>query len=278
MERKSLLVSDLDGTLLGDEEALGRFAEWYKTHRASLRLVYATGRFYDSVAALIESTSLPEPDAVIGGVGTEIHSYPDGEHVEHWPRCLSHWDPEGIQTVLAEFDELEPQPGEFQTEFKLSYYAHDLAEQFLVKLRRNLASAGHDVETIYSSNRDLDMLPPGVSKGSATACLVSRWRLRPRQVLVAGDTGNDLSMFMRGYHGIVVGNAHEELKSLRYANVYHLEHAYADGVLDGLQYWLNETEDAVTGNGPMNGIDRNEDASPGNGVDPGSPRLVSQAC
>jgi len=245
VESRSLLVSDLDGTLLGDEEALDRFAEWYEAHRTSLRLVYATGRFFDSVAALIGSTSLPEPDAVIGGVGTEIHFYPDGKPVEHWPRCLGHWDPEGIRTVLAEFDELEWQPGEFQTEFKLSYYGHQLNSRFLIALRRRLAMAQHSVEIVYSSDRDLDVLPAGVNKGSATACLVAGWPLHSRQVLVAGDTGNDSSMFMRGYRGVVVGNAHEELQSLRSANVYHSEHAYADGVLDGLQYWLNKTEDAL---------------------------------
>lgn len=238
MGSRSLLISDLDGTLLGDEEALDRFAHWHQANRRHLSLVYASGRFFDSVVGLIGSTSLPEPDAVIGGVGTEIHRYADRRRVSGWPRCLDRWDPQGIQTVLAEFRKLEPQPTEFQRKFKLSYYAHELDTAFLVELRRRLVMSGHGVEIIYSSSRDLDVLPAGISKGSAAAFLASQWHLGPWQVIVSGDTGNDASMFMHGFRGIVVGNAQPELKAIRSPDIYHSKQAYAAGVLDGMEYWL----------------------------------------
>lgn len=245
MESRSLLVSDLDGTLLGDDEALDRFAELYEAHRASLRLVYATGRFFDSVVALIGSTSLPEPDAVIGAVGTEITLYPDGGSVDQWPPHSGSWDPDAIRAILTWCEILKPQPSEFQTDFKLSYYAHDLDASFLAQLRRDLADAGHYVETIYSSNRDLDVLPPGVSKGSAVVFLASKWGVRRNQVIVAGDTGNDASMFAGEFRGIIVGNAQPELKALRSSNIYHSDHSFAAGVLDGMKYWLNKTASGV---------------------------------
>ena len=92
MEGRSLLVSDLDGTLLGDDEALARFAEWYEANRTNLGLVYATGHFFDSVVALVESTCLPEPDAIIGAVGTEITWYRGSGPVEEWPSNTEDWN------------------------------------------------------------------------------------------------------------------------------------------------------------------------------------------
>ena len=62
-------------------------------------------------------------------------------------------------------------------------------------------------DLIDSSNRDLDVLPAGVSKGSAAKYLAGRWSIPKSRVIVAGDSGNDESLFVQRFPGIVVANA-----------------------------------------------------------------------
>jgi hydroxymethylpyrimidine pyrophosphatase-like HAD family hydrolase len=61
-------------------------------------------------------------------------------------------------------------------------------------------------------------------------------------VVTAGDTGNDRDLLRMGGHGIVVGNASPELRSLRGPRIIHTFRHHADGVLEGLQL-LTEASD-----------------------------------
>lgn len=219
-QKKYMLVSDIDGTLLGDDTALDRFADWYREHQSRLRLVYNSGRFIDSIQEVVHSTGLPEPDAMIGGVGTQIELAGSGQ-LKGWPRTSDAWDSVKARVVVLRSAGIQPQPPEAQTEFKVSFYTKDLDTARLVELQRDLMAAGLSVEVVYSSNRDLDILPAGVNKGAASSYLASHWNVPPDRVAVAGDTGNDESMFLQGFRGIVVGNAQEELKSLNSPDIYH---------------------------------------------------------
>ncbi|REJ70038.1 MAG: HAD-IIB family hydrolase [Planctomycetota bacterium] len=239
MEDRHFLISDVDNTLLGDDDALVQFAAWYENLDERPHLAYCSGRFYASVCRSIETTALPVPDVIIGGVGTEIHLVESGTRVAGWPENAASWERDAIEAVLVGHKELERQPDELQSDFKLSFYGRDLEPAFLAHLERQLTALGHRVEIVYSSNRDLDVLPPKTNKGYAAAFLARCCKAEPHQVIVCGDSGNDLSMFQQGFRGVVVGNAHQELRALSEENIYHSVHHFAAGVLDGVQYWLN---------------------------------------
>ena len=242
MEDGYLLISDLDGTLLGDTEALRRFAEWYDGRRDRLHLVYNSGRFVPSILESVATTDLPIPHAVIGGVGTEIQCILSEQQVGIWPPPDKNWKPALVCSLLASYDELELQPSEFLSDHKISYYVDGASDELMADIRDNLTAASCHVNMIYSSDRDLDILPSGVHKGSAAAYVAAHWSFASDQVLVAGDTANDLTMFQQGFRGIVVENAHSELKRLDCPSVFHAQHQCAGGVLEGLENWLAYSE------------------------------------
>ncbi len=233
-----LLVSDVDGTLLGDPPALQRFRQWFQDQKSRLRLVYASGRFIASIRESIRQSDLPEPDAIIGGVGTEIALCGHDRPVQEWDRKLqASFNASAVRRCLSTIEGLTIQPDRFQSELKVSYFYKNAAPAKIDSIRKRLAASGMSSSVIYSSNRDVDIIPQGVHKGSASRFLAKMWNYEPNNVLVSGDSGNDISMFEQGFRGIIVGNALEELKARSNSRTYHSDRFHASGVLDGIQYW-----------------------------------------
>jgi sucrose-6F-phosphate phosphohydrolase len=256
MHGRQLVVSDLDGTLLGDAAALARFAHWHEQVADRVGLVYASGRLWESVRTSVVTTSLPPPDAVIGGVGTEVRCYRTGRDLVDWPALLTtarppHWDAAAVrdalagqaaltgQAGLAGRARLELQPEEFQTSRKVSYFLLDATADELEAINALLRHHGLACELVYSSAEHLDVLPLGINKGTAVRRLAAEWRIDVESIIVCGDTGNDLAMFQQGFRGVVVANARDELKRLAgQERVYLAESSHAAGVLEGVLHWL----------------------------------------
>ena len=239
MNTQTLLISDVDYTLLGDDDKLAEFAKWYVLNKARFRLVLTSGRFPESIIESVETTLLPEPDVVVGGVGSEICFFPSRDVVPGWPVCqLQHWDGDRVRSILAGFGRLEPQDDEFQSDYKVSYFLHDADPVELERINAMLLEQSIRPELVYSSQRDLDILPQGCNKGSAAEYVAHYLGFEPGDVIVCGDSANDIAMFDCGFAGIVVGNAHPELKSLDGPMVYQATDGYARGVLEGIEYWL----------------------------------------
>ena len=87
----------------------------------------------------------------------------------------------------------------------------------LDRLKKGLKETGLSTTVIYSGGADVDVLPAGASKGKGLAFLLgqiaSAVGAPPEGVLVCGDSGNDIDLFeVDGVRGVVVANAHEELR------------------------------------------------------------------
>lgn len=245
MARARVLISDLDGTLVGDEGALDRFAAWRQDAGHRWWVVYATGRTCESVVELVESSALPMPDAIIAGVGTAIVEGPGLVRWPDWPGPLERWSAELVREVLAAEADMVLQPESAQSDVKVSYCASALGHGDLVRMRRRLRAAGVDARLVSSAGRFLDVLPSSVGKRAAARCLLERWGLDRRDAVAAGDTGNDRDLLRLGGFGIVVGNASAELRTLRGPRIIHAMRTHADGVLEGLRLIDEASTDVV---------------------------------
>lgn len=245
----ALVASDIDGTLTGDQGALDRLRTRLDRKRAAgeLYLVMSTGRRLDQVLDGIATEGLPEPDAVICQVGTEIYLPPLQEQtapMAAWrERLLADYSREQALAFLEDIEGLVMQPAMFNTELKTSCYLDKCPdpEQAAAEVRRRVEPYAGRYQVVWSSGRDLDILPAASGKGRAIRFLAGQIGLDPSQVVVAGDTGNDASMFCEFDHGIVVANAQPELiakcRSLSNGRVYFARQPFAAGVEEGLLHF-----------------------------------------
>jgi sucrose-6-phosphatase len=242
----SLLITDLDRTLVGNDESLHQLNQLLDRYRQTrgTKIVYATGRSRGSYQDLTTTQQMLMPDALIAAVGTEIYvgasDIPDPE----WAAKLSlNWHREQIVTICSQFADLELQPLAEQRPFKVSYYlSTSVVAAVLPQLQDLFKQHDLNVEVIYSGNKDLDILPHGGDKGTAVQFLRDRWQIDPTEAVVCGDSGNDISLFKYGQErGIMVGNAHSELRlwhELHPIDHHYLAVAeYATGILEGLKYF-----------------------------------------
>ncbi|KAL8274118.1 hypothetical protein Esti_001960 [Eimeria stiedai] len=84
-KNKVLVVTDLDGTLIGHDDYLAKFKKhWTLNHfwRGS-KLVYNTGRNLKDFLTAAGVHGLPKPDFAILGVGTEIYTFPGVSSATH---------------------------------------------------------------------------------------------------------------------------------------------------------------------------------------------------
>lgn len=241
----TFFASDLDGTLLGEDKAREQFNQTWNTlpRESRPKLCYNTGRMLDDVLNLVQRNILPEPDYIISGVGTNIYDFHNHQLLKEFAEILDEgWEIDQVEEILTSLPyPLEKQPAHFQNTYKSSWYFDDAQPEEINEIEQQLESANLSAHVIYSSSRHLDIVSRWANKGNALRWLLGYLDLSPKNLLVAGDSGNDSAMFLiKGVTGIVAGNAQPELVEVTQG--YPFYHAPSDeicayAVLNGLHHY-----------------------------------------
>ena len=220
-EKNSIQIfsSDLDGTLLGEEEATRLFRKTWAGLEEDEKplLCYNTGRMLDDVLSLIDQNVLPAPAFIISGVGTNVYDFRAHSVLKEFSETLDEgWDIDLVTKVVSDFSpDIKIQAAHYQNEYKSSWFFADASTLQIEELKDRLEGASLDVHVVYSSALHLDVLPRWANKGNALRWLLRHLNVKKEQALVAGDSGNDSAMFtLKGVKGIIVGNAQPELIEL----------------------------------------------------------------
>jgi len=148
------------------------------------------------------------------------------------------------ESFLEGIQGLTMQPTKYNTPLKVSCYLDEAPdpETAAREIEQRVKAAGKEdvYQVIWSSGRDLDIIPAAAGKGKAIRFLLSFLDLEAGRVIVAGDSGNDRTMFEEFHRGIIVANAQPELRTLPEReddNHYRAEERYAAGVMEGLRHF-----------------------------------------
>lgn len=245
MKQVRLFSTDLDGTVVGDNAATARFRDFWQSLPDDIRplLVLNSGRLLDDQFELMEAVPLPSPDYVIGGVGTMLSCRDQPSLRQAYSASLGKaFDTVKIEALVSGISGISIQPERYQHEMKSSWYLRDASEEAIAGIETLLRDSGIGARIVYSSNRDLDILPRDADKGAALTWLCDHLEIGLDEVVVAGDTGNDRAMFeLHGVRGITPANALPELKVLAQGRdtIYSAGQAQADGIISGLRHWLS---------------------------------------
>ncbi len=230
---RRVLACDIDGTLTGCRRSAELFRDWAETR--DIPFVVATGRCISEARAVLAEWSLPEPDAFITAVGTELHRHGQNGRLILCPDYAAEigrdWDRAAVARALAEAGAAMQAPIE-QRGWKLACFGN---EAEAARIRRHLQAAGLKARVVASHERLIDVLPLHGGKAAAIRAFARRYDLSAADCIVAGDSGNDIDMLTACGDGIIVGNALRELDALPpRAGLYRARGNHADGVLEGL--------------------------------------------
>lgn len=227
-----LIVSDLDGTMVGNDEYTRSFREFWESSAKppGSKLVYSTGRSLESFTKLIETKSqvMVEPDGLICAVGTKVFqpsgdvSRPWVEDAE-WTAALDvNWCCDVVTAAARGAidacgdDNAHFRPADEQNRHKVTVGVKDeLVNVVEDTIRSACESNGLEYKIIISGSggwKFVDCVSAGAGKLESLEYVRKQLGFELLETVACGDSGNDILMLSGQTRCIIVGNAESELR------------------------------------------------------------------
>lgn len=231
-----LLATDLDGTFLGGSNEERKVLYHFIAKHSDIKLVFVTGRGLHSVLSLFTGEPMiPVPECFICDVGATILNGYTHEPIDPVQSDIEKRWP-GKEKVLEQLKNIPGLiPQDVPQERRCSFFFDEHIDK--AKLKQVIEALGCDL--IMSADKFADVLPRGVNKGSTLKRYIELINYPEKDILVAGDTFNDLSLFETGYNAVAVGNSEPRLitATKNKPNLYHAKNAGAGGILEAIEHF-----------------------------------------
>lgn len=270
-----LLCTDLDRTLMPNgpepesEQARKKFIEL--TSYPQVTLVYVSGRHQQLVQQAIEEYQLPQPDYVIGDVGSTIYEISDQNwrYQADWENVINaDWQGKSAKQLAELFaciTDIALQEDSKQNTHKLSYYVPLVIDQQHIILTMEQILQQHSIAAnlIWSVDQQsniglLDVLPASAGKRQAIEFLMQQLDFDYSETVFAGDSGNDICVMSSPIQSVLVANAEKDVRAaaIEQAQLNHQEHTlylargnfmgmngnYSAGILEGVAHYMPQLE------------------------------------
>ncbi len=240
MYHNGAIVSSMDQNLLGDLESLKELLNVLAKKRKNISFCIATGRRLDSALRVLRQHNIPQPDALITSMGTEIYYSPELTRDVAWTNHINYlWNRQRVVSLLTELSGLTLQPKEQQSAYKISYFYDPNVAPSVDEIKKILLQNEQTVHVIFSFGQFLDIVPVRASKGYALRWFAQQQDIPLNRILTAGGSGGDEDMMLGNTLSVVVANRHtEELSKFSEVEpIYFSEKRFAAGILDGLNHY-----------------------------------------
>lgn len=271
MSHPLLICTDLDRTLIPNgpqsesRSARARFRQF--AARTEITLAYVSGRDRALVEKAIDHYELPQPDFVIGDVGSTLYQIgPTGQWQPQsdWAATIAQdWNGhqhEDLKNALVGLSLLRLQERRKQNTHKLSYFVplHCDRAELSAAIQQRLDRLGARCNLIWSIDEPqgiglLDILPASASKYHAICALQQQAGFDNTNTVFSGDSGNDLEVLCSPIPATLVANAEPQIKQqasalaeqagyaaqlyLAQGNFHRLNGNYAAGILEGIAHY-----------------------------------------